>query len=276
MFDTLLSCLHDFFNAHLIRHMAHDRQALLVSFCGSGQVGIMRDDRLYLDEVNALFLELIYGGDGAGRSSDRDGTREAQFAIGQVPIEHGTGDHHRWTDDLAMHDLAAPFREHREVPAHVTHAGDAIGDKERQNDVTSAGKPVAEGRMHMHIPEPRNEILTGGINNAGILRRMKSCRIGNRNDVISADDNCLILANRRCAGIDDNSVGNHNRGCRFRLRSAGRKEQGECDQCKEQSGDRHGSRDYYSSRLNRKGREGRKDSEAIIKNLTADDTDETD
>src|SRR2546425_11740163 len=46
----------------------------------------------------------------------------------------------------------------------------------RHHDVASTGKPIAEGGVHMHIPKPRNEILTGGIDHPRVLRRLEFCR----------------------------------------------------------------------------------------------------
>ena len=189
MLDTRLPRCDNFPNANFIRDVADNRQALFVGFRGSGKIGIVRNDRLDFDEVHALLFERVHGGDRVGRSSDGDGTGEAQFAVRQISIQHGAGDDHARADDLAARDLFAPRHENRNVSAHIAHAGDTVGDEKRQDDVASAGKPIAESGVHVHVPQPRNEILTGGIDHSRVLRRLEFGRIGNGGDAIAGDNN---------------------------------------------------------------------------------------
>jgi len=92
--------------------------------------------------------------------------------------------------------ISLPFHQNRSVSAHIAHAGHAISDEKRQEDVASPRKPIAKGGMHMHVPKSGNKILAGGINHARILRQLKFCRIRNRGDVIAGDDHGLICVNR--------------------------------------------------------------------------------
>jgi len=48
----------------------------------------------------------------------------------------------------------------------------------------------------MHVPKPRNEILTSGIDDAGVFRRLDVCGIRNGGDVIAGDDHGPISLNR--------------------------------------------------------------------------------
>ena len=150
-------------------------------------IGIERNLGLDFDEVHALLLERVDSRDRLGRSSDGDGTGEAQLAVRQIPVQHGAGDNHARPDDLAARDLFAPREKNRNISAHIAHAGDPVGDVKRQDDVASTGKPIAKSGVDMHVPEPWNEILTSAIDHTRVLGRLNFCRVGNGADAIASD-----------------------------------------------------------------------------------------
>src|SRR5438445_5827943 len=116
--------------------------------------------------------------------------------FGRYPSSMGPEMIHAWADGLAVRDLFAPLQENRNVSAHIAHADDTVGDEKRQDDVAPTGKPIAKGGVHMHVPKPRNEILTGGIDHPRDLRRLEFGRVRNRGDVIASDYNGPICLNR--------------------------------------------------------------------------------
>ena len=100
-------------------------------------------------------FELIDGGYSAGGRGDGDGTGEAQFAAGKNSVEHRAGNDHARAGNFSGGDLFAPVEQNGKVAAHIAHAGDAIGDEERKDDVAAAGKPIAERGSARACPKGR-------------------------------------------------------------------------------------------------------------------------
>src|SRR5205814_6068563 len=131
-------------------------------------------DRLDFDEVHALRFKGVHGGNGAGGSGYRDGTRETEFPIGQISVQHGPGDDHARADDFSLGDFPAPFQKNGNISAHVADASHAVGDEQWQDDLTSAGKPITKSAMHMHVPKAGNEKLSRGVDDAGAFLPLRS------------------------------------------------------------------------------------------------------
>src|SRR5882757_4669712 len=93
------------------------------------------------------------------------------------------------TDDFSASDLATPGEEHRNVSAHIAHASDAVGDKERQDNLAAAGKPVAESGMHVHVPQSRNKKLAAPVDDVRILSQRHGGSAGDESDAIAVDHN---------------------------------------------------------------------------------------
>src|SRR6185295_13834943 len=155
MLDAFLTGGNHFVDANLVRNVADNRNSDLVRLGGGGQIGIVGNHRLHLDEVDSLRLQRVDRGCGAGGGGDGNRTRETQLAVLERSVEHRAGDHHARANDVSSGNLFAPSEQHRHVAAHVAHTSDAVGDEQRQDDVAPARKPVAEGGVHVHVPEAR-------------------------------------------------------------------------------------------------------------------------
>ncbi|HVH89260.1 MAG TPA: hypothetical protein VM912_21270 [Terriglobales bacterium] len=157
VFDTFLPGFDNFLNTNFVWDMTDNGQALFMGFRCSGEVSIVCNNGLDFDEVHALCFEPVHGSNRTGRSSNGDGTREAQFPVRQIPVQHGAGDDHAWTDGLAVRDLFAPLREYRNLSAHITHAGYTVGDEKRQMISRPPGNQSqkAECTCMSHIPGMR-------------------------------------------------------------------------------------------------------------------------
>src|SRR5689334_19498140 len=125
--------------------MSNDGQALLVGFAGRSKIRVARNNGLDFDEVHALGLQRIDGGDGTGGSGHGDGAWEAQFAVWEIGVEHGARNDHARPDDFSAGDLFSPLEQNGNISTHVAYTGNAVGDEERQDDLASAREPIAEG-----------------------------------------------------------------------------------------------------------------------------------
>jgi len=173
----------------------------------SGEVRVVGNDALDFDEVDALRFQRVHGGDGAFRSGDGDGTGKAQLAVRQKRVQHWPGNNHARADDFAFSDFLAPGEENRDVSAHVAHAGNAVGDEEGQDDVASAGEPVAEGGVHVHVPQAGDKELTAAVDDARVLRERHGGGVRDEGDAISVNHDHGVGLHRSGAGIDDGHVG---------------------------------------------------------------------
>src|SRR6202041_1800880 len=88
--DALLARIGGFRGAHCIRHVTDEDHAELLCLVGRREVPIARDERLDLDEVDALVREVIDPPTPIRRVCHRRGTRKARYGA----IEHGAGDDH--------------------------------------------------------------------------------------------------------------------------------------------------------------------------------------
>src|SRR5579871_126269 len=100
-----------FGDADFVGDMANEGKIFFVGFGGGGQIGIVRDDGLHLDEVGALRLELIDGGAGSIWRRCRDRAGKAEFAARQNGVEHRAADDHAGTWNFSGGDLFAPVEE---------------------------------------------------------------------------------------------------------------------------------------------------------------------
>jgi len=74
-------------------------------------------------------------------------------------------------------------------PPISRHASDAVGDKERQDNLAAAGKPVAESGMHVHVPQSRNKKLAAPVDDVRILSQRHGGSAGDESDAIAVDHN---------------------------------------------------------------------------------------
>jgi hypothetical protein len=153
--EALLSRVGRLGGADGIRHVALERDVLPAALVSDREVGLARDVGLDLDEVDAAALEHDDGAAAVLGRRDRDGGGE----LGLRPVEHGARDDHARTELRAARDVAPRGEDRLEVAAHVAHAGDPVGDEERQRDFAAAGDPVAEERVDVHVPESGDEEL---------------------------------------------------------------------------------------------------------------------
>ena len=113
-------------------------------------------------------FELIDGGARAVGRGDGDRAWETQFAAGKNGVEHRAADDHARAGNFSGGDLFAPVEQDGEIAAHVAHAGDAVGDEERKDDVAAAGEPIAERGVDVHVPQAGDEEFAVAVDEDGV------------------------------------------------------------------------------------------------------------
>ena len=118
-----------------VGYVAGEGQPDLLRFVGDGEVGLAWEERVDLDEVGALVLEVADGAACLLLVRDPHGARP--HGLGPVE-ERAAGDDPR-AHERAGGDPLAPRLEELEVAAHVADAGHAVGDEERQEELLLLG-----------------------------------------------------------------------------------------------------------------------------------------
>jgi len=131
-----------------------------------GEVGVARDIRLDLDEVNAAALEHVHGAAAILGSGDRDGALIGRFWA----VEHWPGNDHVRAEQPLLLDIFARLEDRVEIAAHIANAGDAVGDEERQGDVSSRFRAVVKKCVDVHVPEAGDHVFSGGVDYFPVFR----------------------------------------------------------------------------------------------------------
>ena len=230
MLEALLARAARLGGADRIRHVSGEHDPALAAVLGDCEVGIARDVGLNLDEVDAAAGEHVHGAATVFRRDDGNRRRE----LGLRPVEHRARDHHPRAEEGPPR-LIAPRRQDRvEVAAHVAHARDAVGEKERQRDLSPAGHPVPEERMDVHVPEARNQVLPGPIDHARAPGNGRAVFGADRGDPVVFDHDGHVGLRRAALRVDHRHVRNGDRRTRaverWRARDERAKEQeAQCD-----------------------------------------------
>jgi len=104
--------------------------------------------------------------------------------------------------------VALPGEERVEITAHVSHAGDAVGEKQGQKNLLAPrGIGVDACEMDMHVPKAREQEFSGGVDGARGFGNLDRCPRAHPSDVAGLDQNGLIRLRRAASGIDDGDVG---------------------------------------------------------------------
>jgi len=160
MLEAALAGRHGFGGAHGVGHVAIQGQAYLFGLGGDGKISVARYQRLHLDEVDAARFELV---DGLAAVLRRGNGHRC--LVGRLwPVEHRPA-HHQARAQQPVRGYIGPRLQHRfKLAAHVADAGDAVGHEQGQNQVGAGGRRAVEIHVGVHVPQPRNEVLAGGIN----------------------------------------------------------------------------------------------------------------
>ncbi len=195
MFNASLPGIGRFFHRDRVGNVPFKRDAALFGFIRYGKIGRARQQRIDFDKIRAVLnglrdrapaFDVIAGGQRAG--PDRF-----------WPVDNGAGDEHARPDQFTLLDLLAPLMVLREAP-HNPNAGDAIGNEQRQIFASIQG-------MNMHVPQPGNQELSGGIHDYGVGRRLNLRALSQRNDALSLHDHRNILARRRTGHVNHRGMG---------------------------------------------------------------------
>ena len=60
-------------------------------------------------------------------------------------------------------DFLPPLLQYIEFAAHVTHAGHAVGNEQRQRDLLTMREPISEHGVDVHVPKAGDEKLSRAI-----------------------------------------------------------------------------------------------------------------
>ena len=107
---------------HLVGNVPRENDLPLPALLGDGQVGVVRDVGLDLDEVDAASGEHRDRSTAVFRGGERD--RRGKLAFG--PVEHRARDDHPRAEELSRFDVAPRLQDRVEVAAHVADARDAV------------------------------------------------------------------------------------------------------------------------------------------------------
>ncbi len=110
-------------------------------------------------------------------------------------IDYLTGNHHARAEQRAFGNLIAPAQQIG-VAEHLPHTRHTISDKESER--------VSHVPVHVHIPQPGNQELTGGVNDLRIYRHRDL--VSDRRDAIPGDHDGHVTPGWRPGNIDDCDV----------------------------------------------------------------------
>ncbi len=187
------------------------RDAAAPRFIEDREVGFARDVLVDLDEIRAARGELFHRGPRFYRRAHDDRVAGER----RITIDRRTcGKKTRRTAKLAGRKPASDRagRRQRRVPrrvVHVSDAGNAVGEEQREVPVTrgdrrqrGVGRHVGD-RVDVHVPESWNEEAARAIHDVGTIRHANvAARSGGR-DAVAGDEHGLVGTDQPRLEIDD-------------------------------------------------------------------------
>ncbi len=206
--EALLPRIRRLGGADRVRHVADEGDAAPAALVRDREVGVPRDERLELDEIDAAALEHRDRPPPVLRR--RHGDRRGELRL--RPIQHRPRDDQPRTDPRSPRRRLSRLQDRLQIAPHVARAGDAIGEQEGQDHFPAAGHPVAEERVHVHVPEARDQELARGVDRAGTGGRSSASGAGpHLRDPRTLDDDRHVLPQGAARGIDHGDVRDHER-----------------------------------------------------------------
>ena len=152
--------------------------------------------RVNLDEIHVERDERIHPGPRLGGIACEE-VRDGNVATLEVrPRRDNSGAH-----EPAGADVAAPRRKRRPVARHVAHPCDAVRDVQPEQLA-----PARNGRVNVHVPEARDEVLASAIHDS-CAGRNACCAVGvDTHDAVPADDHRLLRSRDRIRTVHDRDV----------------------------------------------------------------------
>jgi len=143
--------------------MADKGNVLLFGFVGDGEKGVARWHRNDFDKIGAAFFEVIDSS--AGFLGVVDGILLGSFLAARSK-ERAAGENMR-SEERSGLSVALPGEESVQITAHVSHASDAVGEKQGEKDLFAPrGIGVDACEMDMHVPKAGEQEFSGGIDGA--------------------------------------------------------------------------------------------------------------
>src|SRR4029077_17798433 len=148
MLESFLSRIRGLRAANRVWNVADEGKFLLLALVRNCEIRLARHVGLDFDEVHAAAFEHI---DSTAAILWRRG-RNRRWKLRLRTIQHWPSHYHSRTNQPSLGDFLARCENQIELAAHVAHAGNSVGDKQRQRDFPSAGYPIAEESVDVHIP----------------------------------------------------------------------------------------------------------------------------
>ncbi len=150
-----------------------------------------RENGYHLDEIRAGRVQRI---DHVRRLSGARQRYAQGRQVGGIAIEDCPRGNHAWFRESMLRQADACTRDAVELAEHLPHARDAMGNEQR----AERRERLRPGRMHMHVPQPRDEGIAGRIQNQRALRYPHGVARPERLDAVSPYHDCHVLT-RACA-----------------------------------------------------------------------------
>ena len=175
-----------------------------------------------LDEIDPVALFAVQRGVHAGLVAGFQGALPDRGDA----FDLGAGGEQLRPEQLAVGDLRPP-RQHLpgQVAGRVAHAGDAMGDVQRQQCLVFLDQRRAAAEVHVHFPQPRDQVAVARIERSARAPLAGQRRVrADRDDVAAADRNGLAGQGAGVLDIDDGGVADQHIGiqacgqCRRRQR----------------------------------------------------------
>ena len=163
--DAFLPSLSGLLDGDAEGQMSDERDVAQPRFFGEREVGGTGDVENF-DEIGTLCLELVDGatsfvGGAHGAGVDGGGLLDGEH--GAREIESGSG-------TFAFFDLRAPAFESLEIATHISDRSDAELEQLRKQDIGAPGGVGVDAcEVHVHIPEPGNDVAAG-VQDVGFAR----------------------------------------------------------------------------------------------------------
>jgi len=204
MFDAAHSGVAGFDGADFKGQVADEGNVLLFRFFSDGEKGLAGGHRNDFDEIGAALFEVLDGS--AGFLGVADGILlGSSLATGSKERSRGN-DMRR--EERAGLGGALPGEKRVEITAHVSHAGDAVGEKQGQKNLLAPrGIGVDACEMDVHVPKTGEQEFSGGVDGARGFGNLDRCSRAHPSDVAGLDENSLIRLRRATSGINDGDVG---------------------------------------------------------------------
>src|SRR6266849_4862561 len=95
--------------------------------------------------------------------------------------------------ERAGFNIPLPREQGTQITTHVPDPRDAIGKKQRQKNLLAPGRiSIYAGKVDVHVPKSGDQKLSGGIDNAGTLRKLDAGRSSHRSDAAAFDQYGLV------------------------------------------------------------------------------------